>query len=186
MTDEPVNDEPRGDGANLDFAFPEGLHPKLRGLAWLVGHWEGFGQTQWPGHEDQRVLEQIDFHHNGEPYLHYLLQAYQDDDGVPGRPVHMETGFWVPGEKNELMLVICNPEGVAQKWFGTITGLESAPGGELGTKIELTTDAALSAGSHTAGSRLYGRVGGKLLFACDRADQDVPLAPWLTGELERK
>ncbi|PFG65993.1 heme-binding beta-barrel domain-containing protein [Enemella evansiae] len=185
MSDQPMNDQPTGEGANLDFSFPEGMHPGLKGLAWLIGHWEGFGQTQWQG-TDKRVLEQVDFHHNGEPYLHYLLQAYEDEDGQLGKPVYMETGFWVPQEKNELMVVICNPEGVAQKWFGSITGLESAPGGELGTKIDLTTDAALSEGTHTAGTRLYGRIQQKLLFACDRADQDIPLAPWLTGELERK
>ncbi|NNG20747.1 FABP family protein [Naumannella sp. ID2617S] len=174
------------DNANLDFTFPEGLHPRLKGLAWLIGHWEGFGQTQWPGSDNARVLEQVDFHHNGEPYLHYLLQAYADEDGQLGRPLYMETGFWVPGEKNEVMAVITNPEGVAQKWHGSITGLQSTPGGELGTKIELTTDAVLSQGTHTAGSRLYGKVADKLMFACDRADQDIPLRSWLTGELERR
>ncbi|GAB3624473.1 FABP family protein [Mariniluteicoccus endophyticus] len=172
--------------SNLDYTFPEGLHPSLQGLGWLVGHWEGFGQTQWPGETDQRVLEQVDFSHNGEPYLHYLLQTFVDDDGRPGAPVHMESGFFVPGEGNEVMCVVTNPAGVAQKWHGTVTGLQSAPGGELATRIEMTTDAVVSAGTHTAGHRLYGYVQGKLMFAYDRADQSVPLGPWLTGELERR
>lgn len=173
-------------GTSLDFAFPEGLHPKLKGLAWLVGHWEGFGQTQWVDETDQRVLEQVDFSHNGEPYLHYMLQTFVDDDGKPGAPVHMETGFFIPGEGNEVMAVITNPQGVAQKWHGTVTGLQSQAGGELATKIEITTDAVLSQGTHTAGHRLFGYVQGKLLFAYDRADQNVPVGPWLTGELERR
>lgn len=174
------------DSTSLDFTFPDGLHPDLHGLAWLVGHWEGFGQTQWHDETDQRVLEQVDFAHNGQPYLHYLLQSFVDDDGRPGEPVHMESGFFVPARGNEVTAVIANPAGVAQKWFGPVTGLQSTPGGELATRIELTTDAVLSEGRHTAGHRLFGYVQGKLFFAYDRADQDVPLGPWLTGELERR
>ncbi|MDO5499987.1 MAG: FABP family protein [Propionibacteriaceae bacterium] len=152
----------------------------------MLGHWEGHGHTQWPGEGDRRVLQQIDFAHNGQPYLHYLLQVFLDDDGNPGEPVTMESGFWVPGEKNSVMAVICNPEGVAASWHGTITGLQSPSGGDLATKIELTTDAVLSQGTHTAGSRLYGLVHGKMMFAIDRADSEVPLQPWLSGELERR
>lgn len=172
-------------GSGLDFTFPEGLHPKLKGLAWMVGHWEGFGQTQWQGGDESMVLEQVDFSHNGEPYLHYLLQTFENDNGHPGKPLTMETGFWVPGDHNELMVVLCNPEGVAQTWHGTVTGLKSVPGGELATKIEITTDAVLSRGTHTAGQRLYGYVNDKMMFAYDRADNEVPLQPHLTGELER-
>lgn len=182
-----MNNNVAGDGrGSPDFTFPTGLHPALRGLAWLVGHWEGHGHHQWPGSADQRVLEQLDFSHNGEPFLHYLLQVFDDDDGTPGAPVIMESGFWVPGEKNAVMAVIANPQGVAQSWHGTVTGLQSTAGGELATRIELTTDAVLSQGTHTAGARLYGKVGGMLMFACDRADTEVPLQPWLTGELERR
>lgn len=174
------------DPSSLDYAFPEDMHPALKGLAWLIGHWEGFGQTQWHDQADQPVLQQIDFSHNGEPYLHYLLQAYADDDGKPGAPVFMETGFWIPGEKNEVKVVLTNPAGVAQNWYGSITGLQSPAGGELATKIELTTDAAITDGTHTAGHRLYGYVGGKLMYAYDRADQNVELQPYLTGELTRR
>lgn len=184
------------DPTSLDHTFPEGLHPKLKGLGWMVGHWEGHGQMQWPARggtagdaatEDIALLEQLDMNHNGQPYLHYLLQTFRrNDDGTAGEPVSMETGFWVPGEKNEVMVLLANPEGVAQTWHGTITGLRSDPGGELATKIELTTDAVLSQGTHTAGHRLYGYVGGKLMFAYDRADTDVALQPHLTGELERR
>lgn len=180
------NELPGDDQDSLDFVFPPGLHPALKGLAWMVGHWEGYGHHQWPGSADRRVLEQIDFAHNGEPFLHYLLQVFADDEGEPGEPIIMESGFWVPGEGNAVMAVIANPEGVAQSWHGTVTGLQSAAGGELATRIELTTDAVLSQGTHTAGSRLYGKVGAKLMFACDRADSEVALQPWLTGELERR
>lgn len=181
-----TNNAPPDDSSGLDFTFPDDLHPALKGLAWLVGHWEGHGHHQWPGTADRRVLEQIDFSHNGGPFLHYLLQVYADDAGKPGEPIIMESGFWIPNEKNTVMAVICNPEGVAQSWHGAVTGLQSTPGGELATKIELTTDAVLSQGTHTAGSRLYGNVGGALMFACDRADTEVSLQPWLTGELVRR
>lgn len=174
------------DQGSLDFEFPEGMDPSLRGLAWLLGHWEGHGHTQWPSTGDHQVLHQVDFSHNGQPYLHYLLQVFTDDDGRPGAPLIMESGFWIPGEKNALMAVICNPEGVAASWHGTITGLASPNGGELATKIEMTTDAVLSQGTHTAGSRLFGKVQGKLMFAFDRADSEIPLQPWLSGELEKR
>lgn len=179
--------QPESQPSSLDYSFPEGLHPRLQGLAWMVGHWEGHGQTQWPGSEDVEILEQLDMSHNGEPYLHYLLQTYRRGaDGELGDPVSMETGFWIPGEGNDVEVVITNPEGVAQKWFGTITGLQSPAGGELATKIELTTDAVLSSGTHTAGHRIYGYINNKMMFAYDRADTDVALQPHLTGELERK
>lgn len=176
----------RSDEGSLDFEFPEGLHPALKGLAWMIGHWEGHGHTQWAGSGDRRVLQQLDFAHNGQPYLHYLLQVFLDEDGNPGTPVIMESGFWIPGEQNAVMAVICNPEGVAASWHGTVTALQSPTGGELATKIELTTDAVLSQGTHTAGSRLVGKVQGKLMFAFDRADNEIPLQPWLSGELERR
>lgn len=172
--------------SGLEYAFPEDIDPALRGLSWLIGHWEGHGHTQWPGSGDHRVLQQIDFSHNGEPYLHYLLQVFRDSDGQPGEPVTMESGFWIPGEKNSVMAVICNPEGVAASWHGTITGLQSPAGGELATKIELTTDAVLSQGTHTAGSRLYGYIQGTLMYTVDRADSEVPLQSWLSGELKRR
>ncbi|HHV22893.1 MAG TPA: FABP family protein [Propionibacterium sp.] len=177
-----MTDNEQGD---LDFSFPAGLHPALRGLSWLIGHWEGHGHTQWPGTGDRKILQRIDFGHNGEPYLHYLFQAFVDEDGKPGDPVIMESGFWIPRDKNTVMAVICNPEGVAANWQGTITGLQSKPGGELATKIELTTDAVLSQGTHTAGSRIYGYIQSKMMFAVDRADNDVTMRPWLSGELER-
>lgn len=172
------------DQGSLDFAFPEGMDPSLRGLAWLLGHWEGHGHTQWPGTGDRKVLQQMDFSHNGKPYLHYLLQVFADDDTRD--PLIMESGFWIPGEKNSVMAMICSPEGVAASWHGTITGLASPNGGELATKIEMTTDAALSQGTHTAGSRLVGKIQGKLMFAFDRADSEVPLQPWLSGELVKR
>lgn len=171
---------------SLDFVFPEGMDPALRGLAWMLGHWEGHGHTQWPGAGDRRVLLQVDFAHNGQSYLHYLLQVHLDSDGRPGEPIGMESGFWIPGKQNSVMAVICNPEGVAATWHGSITGLQSPPGGPLATKIEMTTDAVLSQGTHTAGSRLYGYVQGSMMFAVDRADTEVPLQPWLSGELVRR
>lgn len=174
------------DQGSLDYAFPDGMHPKLKGLAWMIGHWEGHGHHQWPGSGNRQVLHQIDFSHNGQNYLHYLLQTFLDDDGRPGEPVLMESGFWIPREKNDVMAVITNPEGVAQSWHGTVTGLQSAPGGELPTKIELTTDAALSQGTHTAGARLLGYIQQKFMFAYDRADTGISLQPWLTGELVRR
>ena len=179
-----ANAEPEG---TLDYDFPEGLHPDLKGLAWMVGHWEGHGEMTWPGLGTVKVLEHIDFSHNGQPYLHYLMQAYAEaPDGGLGEPMAMESGFWIPGDDNEVMVVLTNPEGVAQKWHGTVTALQSAPGRELGTKIEISTDAVVSQGTHTAGQRVYGYINGKMLYAYDRADNGIDLQSHLSGELERR
>ena len=102
------------------------------------------------------------------------------------RPCSLATQCLVAVMEGGEPVVITNPEGVAQTWHGKITGLKSPAGGELATKIELTTDAVLSRGTHTAGQRLYGYINSKMMFAYDRADNEIELQPHLTGELERR
>ena len=163
----------------MPFEIPEGLHPRLMPLAWMIGRWEGTGKGQYPGTEDLDFGQQIDFAQNGEDYLHYLSQTFEvDADGHPVKPLTMETGFWRPQADGGLEVVMCHPAGYAEVWYGTITG----------ARIELSTDAVVrtsTAAEYTAGQRLYGLVEGDLLWTFDKAAEGHPLQSNLWARLRR-
>ncbi len=163
----------------MPFEIPEGLHPRLNPLAWMIGRWEGRGKGQYPGTDDFDFGQQIDFAQNGKDYLHYLSQTFEvDDQGQAVRPLNMETGFWRPQTDGGLEVVMCHPAGYAEVWYGTVTG----------AKIELATDAVVrtsSAAEYTAGQRLYGLVEGDLLWTFDKAAAGHPLQNNLWARLRR-
>ena len=50
------------------FTIPEGLHPELNPLAWIVGTWRGKGRGEYPGVEPVKpnnVLEVVMSHNTG-------------------------------------------------------------------------------------------------------------------------
>jgi hypothetical protein len=157
----------------------DGLHPSLRGLAWMIGRWEGNGKAAYPGAENYDFGQQIDFAHNGQDYLHYLSQTFElGEDGTPVHSLSMETGFWRPQPDGSLEVVMCHPAGYAEVWYGQITG----------TKIELATDAVVrtaTVGEYAAGQRLYGHVEGELLWTFDKAAQGQPLQSHMWARLRR-
>ena len=163
----------------MPFELPSNLHPDLVPIAWLIGRWEGVGKGTYPGIEDFEFGQQIDFAHNGGPFLHYLSQTFEtDDSGRAVRPLTMETGFWRPQPGGELEVVMCHPAGYAEVWYGTIAG----------PRIELATDAVVrtaSAAEYSAGQRLYGNVEGDLLWTFDKAANDQPLQSHLWARLRR-
>ena len=53
------------------FTIPEGLHPDLNPLAWLVGTWRGKGRGEYPGIEGFEYNHEIVFNHDGRPFLSY-------------------------------------------------------------------------------------------------------------------
>ena len=163
----------------MPFELPEDLSSDLVALAWMVGRWEGTGKGSYPGTEDTEFGQQIDFSHNGGDYLHYLSQTFEvGPDGRALRPLSMETGFWRPQRDATIEVVMCHPEGVAEVWYGKITG----------AKIELTTDAVVrtaTAADYTAGQRLYGNVEGDLLWTFDKAADGQPLQSYQWARLRR-
>ncbi len=163
----------------MAFEIPSDLHPDLVALAWMVGRWEGVGKGSYPGTDDFDFGQQIDFAHNGKPYLHYLSQTFEmDEEGRAAKPLTMETGFWRPQKDGTLEVVMCHPDGYAEVWYGKITG----------AKIEISTDAVVrtsSADDYTAGQRLYGNVEGDLLWTFDKAADGQPLQNHLWGRLAR-
>lgn len=163
----------------MPFEIPEGLNPKLVPLAWMLGRWEGTGKLTYPDEEDREYAQQVDFSENGEDYLHYLSQTFEmNEEGQAVRPLTMETGFWRPLDDGELEVVLSQPEGYAEVWYGKITG----------AKIELSTDAIMrtaTAPEYTAGQRLYGNVDGDLLWTFDKAANGHPIQSYMWARLQR-
>jgi hypothetical protein len=163
----------------MPFQLAEDLHPDLTPIAWMIGRWEGSGKATYPGTEDFEFGQQIDFAHNGGNWLHYLSQTFEvDDQGMAIRPLEMETGFWRPRRDDSLEVVMCNPAGYAEVWYGSISG----------AKIELVTDAVVrtvSAVEYAAGQRLYGHVAGDLLWTFDKAAHGHSLQTHMWGRLRR-
>lgn len=163
----------------MPYEIPEGLHPDLVGVAWLLGRWEGTGKSSYPGTADLDFGQQIDFSHNGEGYLHYLSQTFElGSNGLAIRPLEMETGFWRPQSDGTIEVVLCHPTGYAEVWYGQISA----------AKIELSTDVVVrtvSAEEYTAAQRLYGNVEGDLLWTVDRAALGQPLQSYQWGRLRR-
>ena len=107
----------------MAFEIPQDLHPDLMPLAWLLGRWEGRGHGDYPTIEKFEFGQQIDFSHNGKPYLHYVSQTYVvGEDGTKERPLAVETGFWRPKPDNKVEVILAHPTGIAEIWYGEIDG----------------------------------------------------------------
>jgi hypothetical protein len=154
-------------------------HADLAPLRFLLGRWEGAGVGGYPTIESFQFGQEISFSHNGKPYLIYVSRTWLlDADGVPGRPLAMETGFWRPRPEARLEVVLAHPTGIAEIYLGEVAG----------TKIEMATDLVAvteSAKDVRAGHRLYGLVGTDLAYAFDMAAEGQPLQPHLSAHLKR-
>jgi hypothetical protein len=154
-------------------------HADLAPLRFLLGRWEGAGVGGYPTIESFQFGQEISFSHNGKPYLSYLSRTWLlDADGVPGRPLAMETGFWRPRPEGRLEVVLAHPTGIVEIYLGEVAG----------TKIEMATDLVAvteSAKDVRAGRRLYGLVGADLAYAFDMAAVGQPLQPHLSAQLKR-
>ncbi len=163
----------------IDIDVPEGLNPALTALGWLVGRWEGTGNGTDHEGEDFTFEQRIEFHHNGDEYLHYVSQTFLIEDGQPGRALGMETGFWRPKPDASLEVVLTSSEGWTEVLIGKIQV----------TRIDLQTDAVVRAEgakvTHASGSRLYGKVENDLMYALDRSTQSHELRPHMWARLKR-
>ncbi len=154
-------------------------HPDLAPLAHLLGRWEGAGVGGYETIESFQFGQEITFSHNGKPYLSYVSRTWLlAADGVPGRPLAMETGFWRPQPDGRLEVMLAHPTGIVEIYLGEVTG----------TKIEMATDLVASTESAKevrAGRRLYGLVGADLAYAFDMAAVGKPLQPHISAQLKR-
>ncbi len=164
----------------MAFTIPEGLHPDLYPLAWLVGTWRGKGRGEYPTVPAFEFNHEVVFNHDGRPFLNYFSRSWiLDEAGEIVRPGGSEVGFWRPKPNKVLEVVLSHNTGITEGWVGQFDG----------PKIQLVMDQGYSAPTAkivTAGARLYGLVAGELFFAYDMAAEGQELQAHLWSSLERQ
>jgi len=173
----------------LDTDLPTALAP----LAWLIGRWEGAGVIGYPTIEEAQFGQEIEFSHDGRPFLTYTSRMWRlDAEGNQVEPLATETGFWRPvaGDEaagadagngvpsSELEVLIVHPTGIAEIYLGQVRG----------ARIDLQTDLVartVTAKEYTAATRLYGLVESDLLWALDVAAEGQPLQSQASARLKR-
>jgi hypothetical protein len=163
----------------MPFQLPPDLHPDLVPIAFLLGHWQGNGQGDYPTIEKFQFGQEIGFTHDGRPFLHYFSRTWLlDDEGNEVRPLALETGFFRPKPEGILEVVLAHPTGFVEIYYGKVDG----------AKIEMTTDAVArteTAKEYTGGHRLYGLVEGDLLWTFDMAAVGQSLQSHIWARLKR-
>lgn len=163
------------------------LHEGLAPLAFLVGSWHGFGAGVYPTIKDFRYEQELDFGHDGRPFLQYTSRSWiVDDDGRRVRPAAREAGWWrIGGSAREVEVTMSQPTGIVEVYLGEV----------VFHKVELATDVVArtaSAKEVTALKRLYGLVpaergdGHDLAYAIDLAAVGQSLQPHLSARLARR
>jgi hypothetical protein len=158
----------------LDPDLPAALVP----LAWLVGRWEGAGVVGYPTMDSVNFGQEIEFRHDGRPFLHYRSQAWLlDDAGTRVRPLAAETGYWRPQE-GRLEVLLSHPTGYVEIYVGEAEG----PRIELATDVVARTETAKE---YTAAKRMYGLVNGDLLWVMDMAAVGQSMQSHASAQLKR-
>ncbi len=166
----------------MPFEIPDNLHPDCAPIAWLLGTWQGNGHGDYPTIDAFQFGQECIFTHDGRPFFHYLSRAWiVDDEGVKVRDAAIETGFIRSKSDGSLEWLLTHNTGFAEIWIGEA---------EIGTpRLEVTTDAVArteTAKEMTGGHRMYGMVGGDLMWAYDMAAAGQSLQPHLWGRLVRQ
>jgi hypothetical protein len=188
----------------MAFVLPEGLAPEVYPLAWLVGTWRGEGVVAYPGIEEAAFTQEYVVASDGGPYLAYtstirLVEAPDDASALvgdaddepappePGRVWASETGYWrvpperpddVPPGRHPVELLVADPSGHVAVYVGAVGN----------GRIDLVSDlvARTATGAEvSAGRRLYGLVGGELMWAHDLAAFGHPLQSYASARLSR-
>ncbi len=170
---------------HLDADLPPALIP----LAWLIGRWAGAGVVGYPTIDSVNFGQELEISHDGRPFLRHQSQTWLlDDAGEKIRPLATELGFWRPqatelgrdGDpaKTEVELLLTHPTGYLEMYLGAA----------IGPRITLQTDVvarAPSAKPYTAANRMYGLVGGDLMWVLDMSAMEQPLQSHASGQLKR-
>jgi hypothetical protein len=155
------------------------VHPDLEPIAFLLGRWEGAGVGGYPTIESFNFGQEIEFGHNGKPFLSYVSRTWLlDQDGSRVRPLATESGYWRPQPDRQVEVVLAHPTGVVEIYVGEV----------VFHKIELRTDVVArtaTAKEYTAGHRLYGLVKGNLMWAYEMAAVGHPLTDHMSAELKK-
>jgi THAP4-like, heme-binding beta-barrel domain len=158
---------------------PADLAPACAPIAWLLGRWEGVGVGDYPTIEAFQFGQELRFGYvPGKPFLTYVSRSWLVEDGAPGRPLARETGYWRPQPDGSVELLLSHPTGFAEVYLGSV---EPARVG-LTTRGVLRTETAKD---YRSGHRMYGYVGGNLLWVFEMAAMGHELQPHLSAELRR-
>jgi hypothetical protein len=185
------------------FELSTDLPAPLIPLAWLIGSWAGAGVIGYPTIDEARFGQEVEFSHDGRPFLTYTSKTWLlDDDGNQVRPLATESGYWRPvaasvghaddeiatdrsddegsagDDGTELEVLLAHPTGFVEIYLGTVRG----------PRIDLATDLVARTGTakeYTAATRLYGLVESDLLWALDMAAMGQPLQSHASARLKR-
>lgn len=168
--------------------IPSGLHKDVISLAFLIGTWEGAGVHDFPGSEKCNFGQEIIFRHDGRPFLEYRSRSWVlDEDGEKIRPLENEAGFWrvtanAHGNTGarEIEVSSVRDDGTVEIWYGELA--DAKP------QITLGTDAVArieGAPAYSGGKRLYGLVGEELMWVGEKTAPEIPLRPYMSGQLKK-
>ncbi len=167
----PSGDVPVPDTDDLRVGVP--IHDALLALLPLVGTWHGTGAGLDPsavgGQREFRFGQQLEFTHDGRPFLAYTARAWLlDDEGALLRLAWRESGFWRPGP---------GPDDV-EVALACDTGRTLVLAGVAGDqRWELAAERE---------RRMYAVRGDELLYATERAaEPGRPLVAHLNARLTR-
>lgn len=158
----------------------ENLHPDIAPLAWLIGRWEGAGVVGYPTMEESANFgQELVVEHDGRPFLSWTSRTWiLDESGQKVRPSASESGYWRAAGEGEVELLLAHPTGIVEMYYGMV---EPA-------RIQVRTDSVVrspSAKEYTAAARMYGLVGGNLMWVMDMAAMGETTTSHVSAELKR-
>lgn len=153
--------------------LPSELPPEIVRISWLLGHWEGVGQGQYPNSSNFSFIQQLEFNNDGRPFIDYESKSWElNADGTAGKPLHSEKGFWKPGEGTSVEVSISHVTGISEIWTGLNEVLTIDEAKITSARARIATQwvgRVPSAKPVDAGDRLYGLMNGELMWTYDMA-----------------